>query len=95
MSSEERQQGEAVLFALIALSFWLSHETAIRWPDLPGNLDLQPWIEIWNKPIPWNWPCGLILAGFMSGLLIFVRRSRKNLGSERNPRTSRRYGKIR
>lgn len=95
MSSDDRQQGEAFLVTLIAIILWISHQVAARWTDLPGNLDLQPWIKIWNKPILLNWPCGLIPSGFLLGYLIFARRSHQNADSNRRRRTSRHHGKMR
>ena len=71
---DERHQSLAVLVAGMAFCLWLSHFLAVRWPMLPGTVDLNHWIKVWNRPLTTNWLVALLL--FLLGLTI-ARRLRR------------------
>lgn len=73
---DERHQALAVLVAGAAICLWLSHFVAVRWPSLPGTMDLNHWIKVWNRPLTANWLVGLLL--FLLGSAI-ARRLRRVL----------------
>lgn len=66
--SEEQQQSIAVLVAGVALSLWVSNRIVCYWPGIPGDMDLQPYVKIWNKPILIHWPSAILffVVGFVA-----------------------------
>ena len=73
---DERHQALAVLIAGATVCLWLSHFATVRWPTLPGTVDLNHWIKVWNRPLTTNWPVALLL--FLLGFLI-ARRLRRTM----------------
>ncbi len=71
MSTDERNQNEALLFAGVAGCLWLSHYIATTWPHAPGNYNLQEILKFWNKPLWINWPSAAVL--FFTGLSLGKR----------------------
>lgn len=71
---DERHQALAVLLAGAALCLWLSHFVAARWPALPGTVDLNQWVKVWNSPLTTNWLIAILL--FLLGMVI-ARRLRR------------------
>lgn len=65
---DERHQALTVLVAGMTFCLWLSHFVAARWPTLPGTVDLNRWIKVWNRPLTTNWLIALLL--FLFGLVI-------------------------
>ena len=90
---DERHQALAVLLAGAALCLWLSHFLATRWPDLPGTVDLNRWIKVWNRPLTTNWLVALLL--FLFGLVIArqIRRAMLIASLRQQQREARSLGR--
>ena len=75
--SDERDQSTAAFAVILAACLWASNYAAACFPELPGTLDLRPWVRVWNRPIIINWPVAAALFGLFFIIRHHLREARE------------------